>query len=79
MTDISVGRRTFLGAAAAGAALLAKTNPARALDSDDVYQYPVSRSNEEWREQLSEIEHYVLRGRGTEAPHSSKLWNKQIQ
>jgi len=74
MTHLPLGRRAFLGAAAASAALLSKTKQAQAFDSDDIYQYPVTHSDAEWREQLSEIEHYVLRGRGTEAPHSSALW-----
>lgn len=75
MTDISVGRRRFLGAAAASAALLSKATKAQALDNRDVYQYPVTHTDKQWRARLDEIEHYVLRRRGTEAPHSSKLWD----
>ncbi len=75
MTDISVGRRSFLGAAAASAALLSKAGPATALEDGDVYQYPLTRTLDEWHARLDDIEFYVLRKAGTEAPHSSKLWN----
>lgn len=72
----AIGRRAFLGSAAASATLLAKPEQAQALDSDDIYQYPVTRTEAEWRERLSDIEHYVLRARGTEAPRTSELWDK---
>ncbi len=75
MTKPMIGRRGFLSASAATASLMAP-RLAQASDSSDVYQYPVIRSDAEWRESLDDIEYFVLRKGGTEAPHTSSLWNK---
>lgn len=71
----NIGRRGFMSASVASVALAAKVTPAQASDDTDIYQFPFTRTDAEWRERLDEIEHYVLRTGGTEAPHSSTLWN----
>ena len=79
MTQPVLGRRGFLGATVASASLLAGSQAARAAESTDAtYIYPISRSDDEWRERLSDIEHFVLRKGGTEAPHTSTLWNNTV-
>lgn len=35
-------------------------------------EYPVKKSESEWKEQLSEEQYRILRQKGTEAPHSGK-------
>lgn len=76
MPQISLGRRGFLGGTVASASLL--SGPAvQAADRSDTFQYPITRSDAEWRSQLSDIEYYVMRKGGTEAPHSSALWNNE--
>lgn len=37
-----------------------------------VKKYPVSKPEDEWRQQLSEDQYRVLREKGTEAPHTGK-------
>lgn len=70
-----IGRRGFLSASVA-TVVVSQGAPAHAADANsDDYVYPVVRTEAEWRDRLDEIEHYVLRSGGTEAPRSSKLWN----
>lgn len=70
-----IGRRGFISASVASVAIASQATPANALGDADVYQYPITRTVPEWRERLDEIEFYVLRSGGTEAPHTSTLWN----
>ena len=71
-----MGRRGFMTASVATVAVAYQNGPVRAADAiSDDYDYPVTRTDAEWRNMLDEIEHYVLRRGGTEAPRSSKLWN----
>lgn len=74
MTKEMVGRRTFLAGGAATTALAVRPERAAALD-DAGYTYQLVRSDAEWRQRLSPIEHYVLREGGTEARRTSTLWN----
>ncbi|KAJ8603367.1 hypothetical protein CTAYLR_004259 [Chrysophaeum taylorii] len=46
--------------------------PAGAKSRDDV-AYEVRKSDKEWRESLTPLQYYVLRGGGTERPFSSPL------
>ena len=62
-----MNRRTLLGAAACGAALLAlRHTPASA-------KFAISKSDAEWRRQLGKARFAVLRKAATERPYSSPL------
>lgn len=76
MTHRPIGRRAFLASSAAAPALALQPNAAHAGE-EDAYQYPITRTAEEWSERLTPIEHYVLREGGTEAPRTSTLWNSK--
>ncbi len=81
MDSPEFGRRAFLSGSVAAAALASTTaKPAEAGKSaagydTDTFQYEVTKTDAEWQAQLDEIEYYVLRQDGTEAPRSSRLWN----
>lgn len=42
-------------------------------ESEEAQDYPVSKTKAEWKEELSELEYFVLREAGTERPGSSDL------
>ncbi|MEM9324298.1 MAG: peptide-methionine (R)-S-oxide reductase MsrB [Bacteroidota bacterium] len=45
---------------------------------EETYAYPVEKTEEEWKETLSEFQFYVLREQGTERAFSGEYWdNKQ--
>lgn len=83
MTDKPRGRRRFLktalgsGAAALGAAHL----PRSAVADDDgaEFTFEVTRSEADWRAQLSPTEYKILRENDTELPNTSPLVNETAE
>ncbi len=78
MTDAHharLGRRSFLGSAAATAATLAAGRPrsADAATAGDDFAFEIQRSEAEWRAMLDDAEFRVLREEVTERPHTSPL------
>ena len=73
-----IGRRTFMSASVASVAVASQTTPVRAADDRDVFQYAITRTEAEWRARLEDIEYFVLRNGGTEAPRTSTLWNNTM-
>ena len=70
-----IGRRTLLAGGAVGGALavaatLGRRNPAHAADLGN---FPVSKSDSEWRRSLTPAQYDILRQQGTERPESSPL------
>lgn len=64
-------------AAFAGAALPAAAKAAQPeLTKDSKFTYEVTRTEAEWRAQLTDAEYEVLRDRQTEPRHSSAYWNE---
>lgn len=49
-----------------------------AQDNEKEVSYPVSKTEAEWKSQLTEVEYYVLREAGTERPFTSEL-NKNYE
>lgn len=41
----------------------------------EAHNYPIQKSNEEWKSELSELEYYVLREKGTERAFTGDLWD----
>ena len=81
MQSPEFGRRTFLSGTVAAAAL-ASAAPKQAQAADgfetDTFKYEINRTEAEWRSRLDDIEYYILREFGTEAPRSSTLWNNTV-
>jgi len=46
---------------------------AQKANSDQQKEYPITKSNDEWKKVLTEAQYYVLRQAGTERPFSSPL------
>lgn len=43
----------------------------------DNHSYPIEKSDEEWKETLSENQFYILRQQGTERAFSGEYWNNK--
>ena len=74
MPDVS--RRLLLGSLplAASAAALPKAVHAGG-GAPDAFTYEVTRTEEEWRDRLTDDEYTILRMGGTEVPQSHPLWD----
>ena len=68
-------RRAFLTATGITAAAAVAPRQAAAGVSAD-FSFEVTRTEEEWREMLSEDEFRIMRRGGTELPGSSELWTE---
>lgn len=77
MSEHTPTRRALLAgsAAAIGSSLTANTAEA-ANAPGDVYQYEIRRGDAEWRALLTPDEYRIMRGRETELPRTSPLWNE---
>ena len=65
-------RRTVVATTAAAALL--PTRPALAAKSRTDPTYTFRRTPDEWKQQLSEMQYFVLREGGTESPNTSPLY-----
>lgn len=78
-SSFTPNRRAFLASSVGSAAVLAtsastaETNVAEKDPSGRSYTYEITRSDEEWRAQLSREEYVILRKGSTELPHTSPL------
>lgn len=81
MKPLSTTRRNLLASVPAALATVAvgsKSSFAKAADTQaagDEYQYEVTRTDDEWREMLTEDEFKILRLGATEQPQSHPLWD----
>ncbi len=76
MNTNNLKRRDFLAGTAVSAIGLG-TQQALAGEASDAFVYEVTRTENEWRERLTETEYFVLREFGTEDQRSSPLWNEK--
>ena len=53
--------------------LLSCNSPAQDLKQQEKKVFPVSKTDAEWKEQLTELQYYVLRQAGTERPWTSEF------
>lgn len=72
MSFTPTSRRTFTGLALA-APFLASCGGAGVADIRKEKQFRVTKTEAQWRRQLTRAEYYVLREAGTERPYSSPL------
>lgn len=82
MSSNTLGRRAFLSATAASAVALAHSRPAAAagpglVSASGPFEFEVQRSDEEWREMLTDAEYTIMREGGTEEPQSSIHWDRK--
>ena len=76
MPHTKLGRRDVLGASFL-ALTVAHSRSATAMTEhhiDTPHIYEVQRSATDWRTQLTDGEHFILREGGTEQPHSHRYW-----
>ncbi|GAA4048004.1 peptide-methionine (R)-S-oxide reductase MsrB [Parerythrobacter jejuensis] len=71
----SISRRSLMGWFGAGGSLVALT--ACGIAPAEAKSFPVSKSDAQWRSQLTAQEYRILRKAGTEMPYSSPLDNEK--
>ncbi|MEP3345822.1 MAG: peptide-methionine (R)-S-oxide reductase [Litoreibacter sp.] len=71
-------RRKFFSSTGAAALSIGAASTAKASEQLHLsdYAYEVTRTEEEWRAKLDEIEYLIMREGKTEAPQSSPLWEE---
>ncbi|MEM8631314.1 MAG: peptide-methionine (R)-S-oxide reductase [Pseudomonadota bacterium] len=74
MTPTGIPRRTFLGSVAAGAVLPGTLSAEQS--ASDTYAFEIVKTDEEWREKLSDEAFFLLRQGGTEPPKSHPYWEQ---
>ena len=73
-----LSRRGFLAASSASGVAAFAGGPSSAETApDNTFRYEVSRSEEEWRDMLSEAEYKILRDGQTELPLTSELVSEE--
>ena len=75
MAGKQLKRRDFMTGSAVAAVALG-TGEAVAGDPGEAFAYEVTRTDNEWRNMLTELEYFVLRKGGTEGERTSLLWNE---
>ena len=76
LPDPALSRRAFMGTAAISALSLGTQSAQAAGPNRDTYTYEITRSDDEWREMLSDAEYVILRKGSTELPKTSPLWEE---